>query len=414
MKILVLLSRVPYPLDKGDKLRAFNQIRRLSEKHEIILCALNDTALHNEAVPVLKQYCSDIKIINLSRFYIFFYLIRVIFNGYPLQIGYFYSGNAQKQVDDLIAKHKPDHIYCQLIRTTEYVKKHKNIPKTLDYMDAFSKGTKRRIPTAPFYLKRLLKIESKRLAKYENEIFSFFRTKTIISEQDRDLINHPEKNDIIVIPNGVDTDYFQPKPTYGDNREKPDNIKWVVDVGNQRPETSNQRPEYDLLFTGNMNYPPNIDSVVYLVNKILPIVLKTHPEVKLLIAGTNPSKQVLKLRSGNVSVSGWVKDMRECYAMSRIFIAPMQIGIGMQNKILEAMSMQLPCITSPLANNAIKAVDGESILIGIDPGEYAGHVISLLDNCNKAKEIAINGYNFVCSTYNWDEVNNKLEQIISS
>lgn len=388
MKILIILSRVPYPLDKGDKLRAFNQIKHLSKKHEIILCALSDIhqPADNDTITTLKQYCSYIKIIHLSRLSIFLNIIKALFNGAPLQIGYFYSYKAQKQVDDLIAKHNPDHIYCQLIRTTEYVKKYNHIPKTLDYMDAFSKGTERRVPTAPFYLKPILKLESKRLAKYENKIFDFFKTKTIISKQDRDLIKHTNNKEIIVIPNGVDTDYMNPLI-----REK----------------------QYDLLFTGNMGYPPNIDSVVYLVRKVLPIILKTHPGIKLLIAGTNPSKRVLALKSDNVSVSGWVKDMRECYAKSKIFIAPMQIGIGMQNKLLEAMAMQLPCITSSLANNAIEAKDGESVLIGEEPEEFSGHVTYLLENDDKAKELAINGYNFVRSAYNWDTVTSELEKLIS-
>ena len=132
-----------------------------------------------------------------------------------------------------------------------------------------------------------------------------------------------------------------------------------------------------------------------------------------MIAGTNPSKRVLALSSGNVSVSGWVEDMREYYARAKIFIAPMQIGIGMQNKLLEAMAMQLPCITSSLANDAIGAKDGESVLIGKTPEEYAKHINSLLANENKAGELAINGYNFVRSTYNWDAVTGELEKIFT-
>ena len=385
MKILVILSRIPYPLDKGDKLRAFNQIKHLSKKHEIILCTLNDTLVHKDAITTLEQYCSHLKIIHLSKLSILLNIFKSLLNGNPLQIGYFYSNKAQKQVDSLVAKHNPDHIYCQLVRTTEYVKKYTHIPKTLDYMDAFSKGIERRIPTAPIYLKPILMLESKRLAKYENEIFNFFNTKTIISKQDRDLIRHPNNKEIKVIANGVDTDYLKPLA-----KEK----------------------QYDLLFTGNMGYPPNIDSVVYLVKEVLPIVLKTHPGTKLMIAGTNPSKGVLALKSDNISVSGWVKDMREYYARSKIFIAPMQIGIGMQNKLLEAMAMQLPCITSSLANNAIGAKDGEFVLIGEEPKEYARHIIDLLENDNKAKELAINGYNLVRSTYNWDTITSDLEKLI--
>ena len=247
MKLLVILSRVPYPLDKGDKLRAFNQIKQLSKKHQIILLALNDKKLDEKALDELKKYCIAISIIKFSKITIFFNLVRAFFNGKPLQVGYFYFDKAQKKVNMLIAKHKPDHIYCQLIRTAEYAKPFPNIPKTLDYMDVFSKGMERRKSTEPFYLKPFFAIEHKRLLKYEHDVFQYFNNKTIISEQDKNLIQHSQKQEINVVPNGVDTNYFKAIPF-----EK----------------------EFELLFNGNMNYPPNVESAEYLVNKILPLVWK--------------------------------------------------------------------------------------------------------------------------------------------
>ena len=147
MKLLVILSRVPYPLDKGDKLRAFNQIKQLSKKNEIILFALDDRNIDEKKLVELKKYCASITIFKLSKFTILANIIRAFFNGNPLQVGYFYSRKAQKKVDDLILQHYPDHIYCQLIRTAEYAKQYSNIPKTLDYMDVFSKGMERRKST---------------------------------------------------------------------------------------------------------------------------------------------------------------------------------------------------------------------------------------------------------------------------
>ena len=122
MKLLVIVSRVPYPLDKGDKLRAYNQIKELSKKHQIILFALNDSKLDVESMDELKKYCVAITIFPLSRLMIFWNLVRSFFNGMPFQVGYFYSKKAQQKVNALIDKHKPEHIYCQLIRTAEYAK----------------------------------------------------------------------------------------------------------------------------------------------------------------------------------------------------------------------------------------------------------------------------------------------------
>lgn len=386
MKLFVLLSRVPYPLEKGDKLRAFNQIKELSRKHQIVLFALNDTKLDEKAMAELKKYCVAISIVKFSKFTIFFNLVRAFFNGKPLQVGYFYFDKAQKKVDELIAKHKPDHIYCQLIRTAEYIKKYPQIPKTLDYMDVFSKGMERRKSTEPFYMKPFLAMEYRRLKRYENKVFAYFTTKTIITEQDKNFIPHPQKQNIVVVPNGVDTSYFKP----------------IV-----------HKKEFDLLFNGNMNYPPNIESVEYLVEKVMPYVWHKFPNTRLLISGASPSKEVLDLASDKVTVSGWVDDIRMNFAKSKILVAPMQISIGLQNKLLEAMAMQLPCITSSLANNALGAKPNEQILVADTPEQYARHIIDLLQNEAKAKQIAMNGYQFVVNGFNWQSTTAILEKLIS-
>ena len=386
MKLFVILSRVPYPLEKGDKLRAFNQIKELSRKHQIVLLALNDTKLDDRAVAELKKYCVAISIVKFSKFTIFFNLVRAFFNGKPLQVGYFYFDKAQKKVDELIAKHKPDHIYCQLIRTAEYIKKYPQITKTLDYMDVFSKGVERRKSTDPFYMKPFLAMEYRRLLRYEKKVFSYFTSKTIISEQDKSFIPHPQKQDIVVVPNGVDTSYFKP----------------IV-----------HKKEFELLFNGNMNYPPNIESVEYLVEKVMPYVWHKFPNTRLLISGATPNATVLDLASDRVIVTGWVDDIRINFAKSKILVAPMQISIGLQNKLLEAMAMQLPCITSSLANNALGAKPNEQILVADTPEQYARHIIDLLQNESKAKEIAMNGYQFVVGKFNWLSTTAILEKLIS-
>lgn len=386
MKILVILSRVPYPLDKGDKLRAFNQIKQLSKKHQIVLVALNDKPLHENAMNELKKYCVSISIVPFSKLTVIANLIRAFFTGKPLQVGYFYFEKVKQKIDQIIKKQQPNHIYCQLIRTAEYAKPYVNIPKTLDYMDVFSKGMERRKKTDSFYMKPFLILEHKRLLKYEHSIFNFFNNKTIISEQDRNLIPHPDKLQIKVVPNGVDSEYFIPL------------IK---------------NKQFDIIFNGNMSYPPNVESVEYLVEKIMPYVWNKMPGTKLLISGASPTKDVLELESDRVVVSGWVDDIRENFAMSRILVAPMQISIGLQNKLLEAMAMQIPCVTSTLANNALKAKPNEQILVADTPEQYAKHIIELLQNEARAKQIAINAYQFVVSNFNWKSTTAILEQLIS-
>jgi polysaccharide biosynthesis protein PslH len=385
MKILYIASRFPYPLEKGDKLRAYHQLKDLSKNNEVFLYALSDKGIDEKSIKHIEQFCKKVKVFRLSKARIFFNLLRTTFTRVPWQVGYFYSPAAQDEIDSIISEYKPEHIFCQLIRTSEYAKKHATISKTLDYMDVFSKGIERRLPSVPFYLKPLYIAEQQRLAQYESSIFTYFDNKIIISEQDRDLIPHPDKNNITVIPNGVDSNFFKPI-----ERSK----------------------EYDIIFNGNMNYPPNIESAEYLVRVILPIVLKKNPAIKVLISGANPAAKIRTLASAHVTISGWVEDVRENFAKAKMLVAPMFMSIGLQNKLLEAMALKIPCITSTLANNALRAKNGESILIADTPEEYAMYISELLSNEDKARTIGLNGHNFVVENYSWERENQKLEALI--
>lgn len=388
MKLLVLLSRVPYPLEKGDKLRAYHLVTRLARKHEIILCCLSDGPTPTEHVAHLRAFCSHIEVVRVPRWRIVLKLGAALFSRLPFQVAYFNHASAQRAVDRLIRDHAPDHVLCQLVRTTELVRTHPTLPKTLDYMDTLSKGMERRTRNAPLYLRPILQAETRRLIRYENLMFDLFDASVIISAQDREYLYHPLRDQVNVIPNGVDTDHFSPQ----ENEKK-----------------------YDLVFTGNMNYPPNIDSVLYLVHKILPLVHAQRPATTLLISGVDPSAEVKDLarRDPRIVVSGWVKDIRNSYASARIFVAPMQIGTGLQNKLLEAMAMRIPCVTSALANNAVQADPGRSILLGRTPQEYATHILRLLDDHTERERLAEEGFRFVRNQFNWDHSANDLERLLT-
>lgn len=376
MRLFVLLSRVPYPLEKGDKLRAYHQVKELAKKHDIFLCCLNNGQLHPEASTELSKICTRLEIVNLTKVGTVLNLAYAFFSNKPFQVHYFKQAQAVRKVHGFIREFQPDHIYCQLIRTAEYVKDLFETPKTIDFQDALSKGMQRRIEGASLWLKPLLKSEAKRLLTYENLVFEYFDHKTIISAQDRELIYHPLRKEIVVVPNGVDTAFFKPLSTPMD---------------------------YDLVFTGNMNYPPNIRGAEYLVNEILPLVLHEKPDVRVLISGATPAVKVKALASSHVTVTGWVEDIRTAYARSKVFIAPMQIGTGLQNKILEAMAMERPCVTSELANNALNAKTNETILIGTTPRQYADQVIKLLNDENLSREMGKKGREFVLTHYNWEK-----------
>ena len=387
LRIIVVLPRFPYPLEKGDKLRAYHQLRTLSQNHELYLVALADELPTEEAIAKIRPFCKEIHVVKLSFLSKCWNILRAFFKGIPFQCGYFYKKEAQNVIQGLVERVKPDRIYCQLIRTAEYVK-HLSIKKILDYQDVLSKGMQRRWEMGKWYEKPFFRCEYRRLARYERRVFDYFDEKVIITEVDRELIPHSENEHIHVIANGVDSDKYA---------------------------CTDCEKEFDLIFAGNMGYAPNIEAAEYLCREVLPLLLVERPNLKLAICGANPAARVLDLRSRNVTVTGWVDDMSEYYAKSRLFIAPMHLGTGLQNKLLEAMSMRLPCITSPLAGKPLKGVEnGKEIIVCHTTTGSVEAVQHLLENEESYQEIAENGYQFVKRNYNWESINKRLEEIIIS
>lgn len=388
MKLLVLLSRFPHPLDKGDKLRAFYQLQELSRLgHDICLFALHDEPVPGSSRAAVQPLCrGGLHLWPLRRPGIARHMAGALAAGLPLQVGYFYDGGAQRQLSQIRQQFQPDHIYCQLVRMAEYLRpgqaggraaRPAPPPRlTLDYMDGLSAGMARRAGQAPAWQRPLWALEARRLAAYEAEVFDWFDQHTIIAAQDRQLIQHPGRRQIHVVRNGIDLAYFQPRPA----AEK----------------------TCDLLFCGNMGYAPNVDAACWLAEAILPLVRRQHPQARLLIAGTTPTGRVLALaRRPGVQVSGWLPDIRVAYAAARVFVAPMRLGTGLQNKLLEAMAMQLPCVTTPLANNALHAHPGQHLRLGETAAALAAAISDLLTNETAAAELARGGHEFVRKHYDW-------------
>lgn len=387
MKVFVLVSRVPWPLEKGDKLRAWHQVRELSKRHEVFLCCLTDEPVHRDAVKHLETIAKHVAVVKLSRVKIIVRLAWALFSSRPFQVHYFFQRAAARMVTKHLTDFAPNHIYCQLVRCSEYVKHVHHIPKTLDYMDAFNKGMERLAAQSTRFMKRIRQIEAERLVRYENLIFDYFDHHTIISEQDRALIYHPQRKRIVVVRNGVDTDFFT-----------------------HHAATATRKV---VVFTGNMSYPPNIDSAELLAREVMPLVRKRHPDALLLLAGADPHQRVRDLAEANhVEVTGWLDDIRQAYQRGMVFAAPLRIGTGLQNKLLEAMSMQLPCITTTLANNALKAPVGDVILVADHPAGQAEAIVQLIDHESDRRRLSSAGRAFVEANYSWEGACAKLINLI--
>lgn len=381
-KLVICLSRFPFPLEKGDKLRAFYQIIDLSEHFDIYLFCTTDCHISTQNFNTVKKYCKEINVYKLKKINQFWNLFINIFTQKPFQVAYFTQNWIKKKIEKRILNIKPSHIYCQLIRSAEYVKKLHEFPKTIDIMDALSKGMERRISDSNFLIRKILEEEAFRLKKYETRIIDYFNHKIIISEQDKKFIIHPKVKEIKVLPNGVGADFL--------NYE------------------SKTIKEIDILFTGNMSYAPNIKASRFIYNEIFPTLKNNNTKIKITLAGANPTSELISFQSENFQITGWVDDLKPIYAKSKIFLAPMFSGSGMQNKLLEAMAMGIPCVTTDLANNAILAKNENEIIIANTKEDMILAIQKLNNDEVFYQKISLNAKEFVKLNYNWKNINAQL------
>lgn len=380
-KLVVLSSRFPYPLVKGDKLRLYHQLKYLSKHFEIHLLSTIEVDLNQGVAHEVTQYCKSFKYFRIPKSSQAIGLATNIFSSLPFQVKYFFDKKIKERIAEEVMRIEPDIVFCQLIRMAPYAND-LEYPLVIDYMDAFSLIMNRQYKSEKrFYKKWFYNLEAKRLKRYEQKVQNNYQAKTIISEQDKNALEGI--TGLEVITNGVDLDYFE-------RAESP--IK-----------------HYDILFAGNMGYKPNVAAAKYLIKEIV-----EEQTYKVLIAGARPITEVQQLASKDVTISGWVKDIRDAYHKSKIFVAPLFEGAGQQNKILQAMAIGVPCITTHLVNNAIGAKDGTEVLIANDKESFKAHIKRLLGDIELANNLACNARKFVESKYSWAHQNAKLAELINS
>ncbi len=276
--ILVVLSpRFPYPLEKGDKLRLFNQLKALVSEFQVHLISLSDSKVSKQDKDVLEKIVYASHILYQSRFRLLKAIAYFTFGRKALQINYYREAQLERKIIRLLNDISPDIVYVQLVRAAHMVKDFRG-KKAIDYMDAMSLNMEREATFQSIFRKNIYKIEARRILKSEKEYSSLFDKKFIISEPDKSYLEAKGINDIEVLNNGVDTNYFH-------NKKKPIPCK------------------YDMAFVGNMGYLPNVLAAEYLVNEI---AQKADKKYKVLIAGARPHKRVLKLASKHVDITAFV------------------------------------------------------------------------------------------------------------
>lgn len=391
MRILYLSQRVPYPPNKGDKLRSFNQIKFLSRFHEISLVCLSDNNSDLQHVSALKSYCKSVDIVPLSTFSSRMNALKALFTCSPLTRAYFYSDSLKRIVENKLKSQTFDLIFVYCSSMAQYAEDVTNLPKVIDYVDVDSEKWAQYALHAKFPFRQIYSIEDRRLRRYETLLCDKFQRGFLVSEKEVDDFCHLVTPCHTVVPllNGVDLDMFQPSVQPYDTRR--------------------------IVFTGVMDYFANIETVLYFYREIFPFIRKTLPDVKFYVVGSKPVKELIELGKTDpgIIITGYVEAIQPYVQQSAVFVAPMRIARGVQNKILEAMAMGVPVVTSSLGLTGISATVGVEILVDDDPYKFAQQVLKLINDSAWRGEVSRNARKAVEDKYNWSNSLSGLNETLS-
>jgi len=401
MNILFLAQRVPYPPNKGEKIRTFHQIKFLKELgHAITVAApIEDNNEYEYFEALEKQYCQQtVKAKPAPRFW---RLLRGLFKNQSLSVANFHSKLLQQKIDKLLNSLKPDVIFCTSSSMAEYVFQSclfKNAKlqerKTLlvmDFMDLDSDKWQQYAKHAKFPMRQIYVREAKLLSSYEQRVHRDFDACLFTTQAEIDLFLEIAENSgkLYPIANGLDTDFF--KPANKDYSQAP-----------------------VLLFTGVMDYLPNIDAVVWFVENTWLKIKEIWPGATFIIAGMNPTNKVEALtKYDGIIITGFVDDIRSYYDKAHYFIAPLRVARGLQNKLLQAFACGLPVVSTDAAAEGIDCQKGTDLLIANTAQEFVEQLLTIHDNNNLRQTIINNALTLVKDHYSWHGRLEMLENILT-
>ena len=406
MRILYLSLRCPYPPQRGDRIRSYHFLKQLSKRHDITLVFFAESDDDIEAVEHLKPYCERIEWVRFRSLFAKINTALNCFSRLPLQVHYWYSPEMQRKINQLLQEEQFELIHAQLFRMGQYVVKANGMSKVLDLCDSLALNLSRRADLDCTPKRFLVRLEEKRVRRYEVEIMKAFDRGTVVADFDRDyLLKQDENLNLSVVPMGVDLQFFHNNSVnVGDISDK--------DNPSSKNDRLNNKDSIILLFTGTMNYFPNSDAVVYFCQDILPLIQKQYPDVSFYIVGNHPTKQVKQLENRDgVVVTGYVPDIRPYFEKASVFVAPLRAGSGIQTKNLEAMAMQTPVVTTSIGAMGLEAEQEKEVIISDTPEGFAEKVIGLIENPNRRESVARAGRRRVENSYDWDVLVERLEQV---
>jgi len=402
--LLMIVHRIPFPPDKGDKIRSFNQLKYLSGRGwRVHLCTLADDPDDMRHVEELKKYCASVSVEPLNPKLQKIKSLSAPLRGLPMSAAYFYNERLQRRVDEVLQSCPVSAVFCFCSPMAEYLRrsslqplargKERRVRYVMDLVDVDSDKWRQYAQRAAVPMKWVYGMEGRLLRRYEREIAGQFDATLLVSVAEAEIFRQRAGggDSIHAVSNGVDLDFFHAAPG------------------------GEGMPGARISFCGAMGYRPNIDAVCWFAREVLPRVREALGEVEFWIVGGGAGEEVLAL--GNlpgVKVTGRVADVRPFVWDSQLAVAPIRIARGIQNKVLEAMALGVAALVTPLAYEGLEAQAGRDLAVAeAEPEAFAAAAVELLRDPEKRRAVALSARRAVTERYSWEGRLRMLEDLLA-
>ena len=401
MNILIISRDLPSSQSpNGEARRVFHFIRILSRKHDISLISFikkEDLEYSQE----VKKLCKSVDFIELKnpwwetqsrikfRLYELLNAFRLFFSSKPQEIYRYKSVKMLTKINEIMASTNFDLVHFNTLAMAQYAfGLQKNVPTFYIDNGLAVEDLHRNIKSANSFWEKIgFRLCYRKMRVYLSRLCSAFDAIASIREEDKQILKSLRMQaNVMVVSHGIDTSYFKPK------------------FDTSKPNT--------IIFVGNLTCQPNVDAILYFCSAIFPTVKLRVPNVTFYIVGISPPESILELETDdNITVTGYVNDIRPYLYNSSVFVAPLRLGGGVRGKILEAMACGVPVISTSEGCKGITAKPDEDIVIADTADEFAKRTIHLLQNKDLRFRLSRNGYNLVNEKYDWEVIVKNLETV---
>ncbi len=388
--LLYLVHRLPFPPNKGDKVRSYHLLKHLAARHRVFLGTFVDDPEDEAYVETVRSLCAELHVARLAPRTAKLRSLSGLWRNEALSLGYYRDQGLAHWCRHLAKRHHIDATVVFSSSMAQYAELLSGTPQLVDFVDVDSAKWTQYASARPWPLSWLYRREGERLLAYETAVAMAAERSFFVTENEAALFKGLAPSavgKVDALSNGVDASFFAPDPA----RDGP--FGRSAAEGEAAPV---------LVFTGAMDYWPNIDAVTWFVAEVLPALLQKWPALRFYIVGRSPTPVVEALASPHVVVTGTVPDVRPYLQHAGVVVAPLRVARGIQNKILEAMAMARPVVASSVCVEPIGAREGVELLSAREAEDFVSQIDGLLRAPEAADALGRAGQAMVQQRYSWD------------